>query len=239
MLDVESDVVSTADDTRPRLALFDLDHTLLPIDSDFEWGSLLSRKGIVDAAWYARRNAEFYEDYKAGRLDMHAFLAFVLAPLAAHDRATLDALHAEYMRDVIEPQIKPGALALVARHRDAGDLCAIVTATNAFVTAPIARRFGVEHLIATIPAQENGRFTGEVRGEPCFREGKVARTTAWLESLGSSWQAFASTTFYSDSRNDIALLEHVSEPVATNPDDTLRAHASARGWRHLMLFDDS
>jgi HAD superfamily hydrolase (TIGR01490 family) len=226
-------------DPRPRLALFDLDHTLLPIDSDFEWGALLARKGAVDAAWFARRNEEFYADYLAGRLDMDAFLAFGLAPLAAHDRATLDAWHAEYMRDVIEPHIRPSALALVARHRDAGDLCAIVTATNAFVTAPIARRFGVEHLIATVPAQENGRFTGGVRGQACFREGKVDRTTAWLESLGASWDAFASSTFYSDSRNDIALLEHVTEPVATNPDDTLRAHAAARGWRHLTLFHDS
>jgi len=224
---------------RPRLALFDLDHTLLPIDSDFEWGSFLARKGVVDAAWYARRNAEFYEQYKAGTLDMTAFLAFGLAPLAAHDRATLDNWHAEYMRDVIEPQVRDAALALVAGHRDAGDLCAVVTATNAFVTAPIARRFGIEHLIATIPEQVDGRFTGGVRGEPCFREGKVSRVTSWLESLGTSWQSFASTTFYSDSRNDIALLERVTAPVATNPDDTLRAHATARGWRLLSLFDDS
>ncbi len=220
-----------------RLALFDLDHTLMPIDSDFEWGSFLARKGVVDAAWFARRNEEFYAQYQAGTLDMAAFLAFGLAPLAAHDRATLDRLHAEFMRDVIEPTIHPAALALVASHRAAGDLCAIVTATNAFVTAPIARRFGVEHLIATIPAQQDGRFTGGVRGEPCFREGKVTRVTAWLESMAFAWEGFASSTFYSDSRNDIALLEHVTVPVATNPDDTLLAHAAARGWRHLSLFE--
>ena len=223
---------------RPGLALFDLDHTLLPIDSDFEWGSFLARKGVVDAAWFARRNEEFYEQYKAGTLDMTAFLEFGLAPLAAHDRATLDDWHAEFMRDVIEPVIDARALALVAGHREAGDLCAIVTATNAFVTAPIVRRFGVEHLVATIPAQVDGRFTGGVRGEPCFREGKVARVTAWLESLGASWQSFPSSTFYSDSRNDIALLEHVTVPVATNSDPTLHAHALARGWRLLSLFDD-
>jgi len=223
---------------RPRLALFDLDHTLLPIDSDFEWGRFLARKGVVDAAWFERRNAEFYAQYKAGTLDMLAFLEFGLAPLAAHDRVTLDAWHAEFMREVVEPHVLPPALALVAGHRQAGDLCAVVTATNAFVTAPIARRFGIDHLIATIPAQADGRFTGGVRGEPCFREGKLTRATAWLESLGASWAGFASSTFYSDSRNDIALLEHVTIPVATNPDDTLRAHAAARGWRHLALFDD-
>ncbi len=234
----ESRAVASRDDPRPRLALFDLDYTLLPVDSDFEWGRFLAGKGVVDGAWFTRRNAEFFEQYKAGTLDMHAFLAFALAPLAAHDRATLDRWHAEYMRDVIEPSIRPSALALVAAHRDAGDLCAVVTATNAFVTAPIAWRLGVDHLVATVPAQVDGRFTGGVRGEPCYREGKVARVGDWLESLGASWDAFASSTFYSDSRNDLALLEHVTDPVATNPDDTLRAHAAARGWRHLMLFDD-
>jgi HAD superfamily hydrolase (TIGR01490 family) len=239
LIDLETGTVaSTIVDQRPRLALFDLDHTLLPIDSDFEWGSFLARKGVVDGVWFARRNEEFYEQYKAGTLDMVAFLEFGLAPLAAHDHPTLAEWHAEFMCDVIEGHVHASALALVDKHRDAGDLCAIVTATNAFVTAPIARRFGVEHLIATIPAQVDGRFTGGVRGEPCFREGKVTRVTAWLESLGAAWQSLASSTFYSDSRNDIALLEHVTIPVATNPDDTLRAHATARGWRHLSLFDD-
>jgi HAD superfamily hydrolase (TIGR01490 family) len=238
LLDDDPRVASARVDPRPRLALFDLDHTLLPIDSDFEWGRFLAGRGAVDAEWFERRNAEFYEQYKAGTLDMAEFLAFGLAPLAQHDRATLDAWHREFMRDVIEPQVRPAALALVARHRDAGDLCAVVTATNAFVTAPIARRFGIEHLIATIPAQADGRFTGGFRGEPCFREGKLARATDWLESLGATWAGFASSTFYSDSRNDIALLEHVTHPVATNPDATLRAHAAARGWRQLSLFDD-
>ncbi len=223
-------------DERPGLALFDLDHTLLPVDSDFEWGHFLAEKGVVDAAWFARRNEEFYEQYKAGTLDMDAFLAFSLAPLAAHDRATLDGWHRTFMRDVIEPHVDRRALDLVASHRDAGDVCAVVTATNAFVTAPIARRLGVDHLIATIPEQVDGRFTGGVRGLPCFREGKVTRATDWLESLGASWDGFARSTFYSDSRNDIALLEHVTDPVATNADATLAAHATARGWRHLSLF---
>lgn len=231
-------VTVPASETSLRLALFDLDHTLLPIDSDFEWGNFLAQKGIVDVEWFRRRNEEFYEQYKAGTLDMRAFLEFGLAPLAGNDRATLARLHAEFMRIVVEPQVTARALALVDAHRAAGDLCAIVTATNAFVTAPIARRFGVEHLIATIPAQEDERFTGGVRGEPCFKEGKLARVTSWLESLGLAWQSFACSTFYSDSRNDIALLEHVTVPVATNPDATLAAHARARGWRHLSLFDD-
>jgi HAD superfamily hydrolase (TIGR01490 family) len=231
-------VETTTDASSLRLALFDLDHTLLPIDSDFEWGDFLAKKGIVDAEWFRRRNEEFFEQYKAGTLDMLAFLEFGLAPLAANDRTMLDRWHAEFMRKVIEPRITPAAVALVDAHRKAGDLCAIVTATNAYVTAPIARRFRVEHLIATIPAQQDGRFTGGVRGAPCFREGKLARVTDWLESLGLAWQSFASSTFYSDSRNDIALLEHVTVPVATNPDAALAAHAAERGWRHLMLFDD-
>ena len=221
-----------------RLALFDLDHTILPIDSDFEWGDFLARRGIVDAAWFKRRNEEFFAQYQAGTIDMRAFLEFGLAPLAAHDRATLDALHAAYMREVVVPQIRPQALALVAAHRDAGDLCAIVTATNSFVTGPIARRFGIEHLIGTVAAQVGGRFTGAVRGEPCFREGKVTRVEAWLESLGLAWSSFSNTTFYSDSRNDVALLERVTVPVATNPDASLAATAAARGWRILQLFDD-
>ena len=238
-LPMQAEPPSPVDRDGPRLALFDLDHTLLPIDSDFEWGSFLAREGVVDGAWFERRHHEFYAQYQAGTLDMDAFLAFGLAPLAAHDRATLDRLHAEFMRTVVEPNLRDEARALVALHRDAGDLCAVVTATNAFVTAPIVRRFGIDHLIATVPAQDDGRFTGGVRGEPCFREGKVRRVTSWLESLGASWQAFATTTFYSDSRNDIALLERVTVPVATNPDPTLLAQARARGWRHFRLFDDS
>lgn len=227
------------DDGGLRLALFDLDHTLLPIDSDHGWGEFLVRKGVVDEAWYRRRNEEFYGQYKAGTLDMDAFLAFALAPLAAHDRATLAGWHRDYMRTVIEPAIRPEALALVDEHRAAGDLCALVTATNAFVVGPIARRFGIEHVIATVPAQhDDGRFTGHPRGVPCFREGKVARTTAWLETMGLHWDSFSASTFYSDSRNDIALLEHVTHPVATNPDPTLDAHARERGWRRLSLFDD-
>lgn len=221
-----------------NLTLFDLDNTLLPIDSDHQWGEFLARRGIVDSAWYQRRNEEFFAQYKAGTLNMDEFLAFVLAPLAQTDRKLLDAIHADFMREVITPQIKPSAQALVEQHRQAGDLCAVVTATNAFVTEPIVRVFGIQHLIATVPAQENGRFTGAVRGLPCFQAGKVARVEQWLESMGLHWNSFKQSTFYSDSKNDLALLEHVHHPVAVNPDSTLHALAEQRGWRILHLFQD-
>ena len=225
------------------LALFDLDYTLLPVDSDFEWGDFLARKGIVDEKWFRRRNEEFFAQYKAGTIDMREFLAFEAEWLTGdwdetvHDRATLETLRDEYVRTTIEPRVRPEAVALVDEHRAAGALCAVVSATNAFVVAPIARRFGIEHVLATVPEQDDaGRFTGGFCGEPCFREGKLARVTEWLASMGDAWSSFASSTFYSDSRNDIALREHVTVPVATNADDALAAHAAARGWRTLSLF---
>lgn len=231
----------TSDVTTPpslRLALFDLDYTLLPVDSDFEWGEFLVRQGEVDGATYRRRNDEYFAQYKAGTLDIREFLEFSLAPLARLERSVLDALHREFMTSVIAPRLTPGARALVEQHRVQGDLCVVVTATNAFVTGPITRAFGIEHLIATVPEQIDGRFTGRVRGEPSFREGKVARVEAWLESLGLHWSSFATSTFYSDSHNDLALLERVSDPVATNADATLSALARQRGWRTLQLFND-
>ncbi|HEY6898277.1 MAG TPA: HAD family hydrolase [Rhodocyclaceae bacterium] len=218
-----------------NLALFDLDNTLLSGDSDFEWAQFLISKGVVDKEVQEAKNVEFYEHYKAGTLDIQAFLAFQLAPLARHDRAELDAWHREYMARHIRPLIGPTALQLVRRHLTAGDLTAIVTATNSFVTGPIAREFGVEHLIATIPAWENGRFTGAPRGTPSFKEGKIERVEAWLESLGFWWGSFETSHFYSDSLNDLPLLGKVSDPVAVDPDDTLRAHAAAQGWPILSL----
>ncbi len=223
-----------------NLALFDLDHTLIPTDSDHEWGRFLVGLGVVDADEYQRKNDQFYADYKAGTLDNDKFLQFALAPLALRPRDELDRWHAEFMRSVITPVITPQARALVQKHLDAGDLCCVVTATNSFVTRPIAEAFGVPHLVATEPAtlDGNGRsmFTGGVAGIPCFREGKIARTDAWLSSLGKAWDHFDTTTFYSDSLNDIPLLEKVSEPVATNPDDRLRQHAVTKGWRIMDLF---
>jgi HAD superfamily hydrolase (TIGR01490 family) len=218
-----------------NLALFDLDNTLLSGDSDFEWAQFLIGKGVVDREVQEAKNLEFYEQYKAGTLDIQAFLAFQLAPLTRHPRTELDAWHREYMERHIRPLIGDAARALVRGHREAGDLCALVTATNSFVTGPIAREFGVPHLIATVPEWEDGRFTGRARGTPSFREGKILRTEAWLESLGLWWGSFERSLFYSDSLNDLPLLSTVDTPVAVDPDDTLRAHATEMGWRIITL----
>jgi len=218
-----------------KLALFDLDNTLLIGDSDFEWAQFLISKGVVDKEVQEAKNQEFYEHYRAGTLDIHAFLDFQLAPLARHSRVELDAWHKEYMERHILPIIKAPARALVQKHLEEGALTAIVTATNSFVTGPIAREFGIEHLIGTIPAFENGRFTGKPRGTPSFKEGKIERVEAWLESLGFWWGSFETSHFYSDSHNDLPLLKKVSHPIAVDPDDTLRAHAQAQGWPILSV----
>lgn len=223
----------------PRnLTLFDLDGTLLPVDSDFEWGEFLGRSGVVDGAHYRSQNERYYRAYLAGTLDIMEFQRFSLRPLTLLPRAEVEQLLHRFMDEVMRPQLRPSALELVAQHQRAGDLCAVVTATNAFVTAPIAEALGLAHLVATVPAQEDGSFTGAVRGTPCYREGKIARVEEWLESLGRSWSSFARTTFYSDSHNDMALLTHVDEAIATNPDPALRAAATSHGWRILELFDD-
>jgi len=218
-----------------NLALFDLDNTLLAGDSDFEWAQFLIARGVLDREVHEARNLEFYEHYKAGTLDIHAFLDFQLAPLARHPRTELDAWHREFLATRIRPQIGAAARALVEKHRAAGDLLAIVTATNSFVTGPIAREFGIPHLIATIPAQENGRFTGKPRGKPSFREGKIERVDAWLESLGLWLGSFEQSWFYSDSHNDLPLLEKVTHPVAVDADATLAQAAAARGWPQISL----
>ncbi len=218
-----------------KLALFDLDNTLLSGDSDFEWAQFLIGKGVLDREVHEARNIEFFEQYKAGTLDIHAFLDFQLAPLARHSRAELDTWHQEFLGTRIRPLISPAARALVEKHADSGDLLAIVTATNSFVTGPIAREFNIPHLIATIPAQENGRFTGQPRGIPSFREGKIVRVDAWLESLGLWLGSFEQSWFYSDSHNDLPLLEKVSHAVAVDADATLTAVAIRRGWKQISL----
>ncbi|HEX5127228.1 MAG TPA: HAD-IB family hydrolase, partial [Rhodocyclaceae bacterium] len=195
----------------------------------------LCDRGVVERDEYERCNDAFFAHYKAGTLDINAFLEFVLAPLAAMPRPQLDALHAEFLRDRIEPMMTAQGKLLVRKHIEAGNLCAIVTATNAFVTAPIARLFGVQHLIATVPAQENGVFTGKPRGTPAFREGKVAGVESWLESMALNWQSFEYSYFYSDSLNDLPLLLKVNHPVAVDPDDTLRDHARKLGWPIISL----
>jgi len=219
-----------------RLALFDLDHTLLPIDSDYEWGSFLGRIGIVDADDFQARNHTYAEQYKAGTLDVLEFLAFSLEVIAYRPLAEIEGWHRRYMQEVIEPAILPQARALVDRHRDRGDLCALVTATNTFVTAPIARAFGFEHLVGSEAEQVDGVYTGRPKGTPSFREGKVARTEQWLASLHKTWRDFDEIWFYSDSSNDIPLLEHATHPVATNPDPGLLALARKRQWPVIELF---
>lgn len=218
-----------------NLALFDLDNTLLAGDSDHAWGQFLCDKGIVDRAEYEARNDAFYEQYKAGTLEINEFLEFVLAPLAQHRRETLDQLHDEFFNDVILDMITPLGEVLVRKHLAQGDLCAIVTATNAFVTGPIARHLQVPHLIATIPALENGLFTGKPRGTPAFREGKITRVNAWLESLALDLLSFEQSWFYSDSLNDLPLLSLVKTPVAVDPDPTLRAYAESHDWAIITL----
>ena len=220
-----------------NLALFDLDNTLLAGDSDFEWAQFLISKGVVDREVQEAKNIQFYEQYKAGTLDIYEFLGFQLAPLARHPRAELDAWHREYMERHIRPIMTEQARALVQLHLAAGDLCAVVTATNSFVTGAIARDFGIPHLIGTVAAVdvEKGAFSGAPTGMPSFREGKIARVESWLESLGLWWGSFADSYFYSDSHNDLPLMQKVNTPVAVDPDDKLRQHAASRGWQIISL----
>lgn len=222
-----------------NLALFDLDHTLLPLDSDFEWGQFLARTGAVDANELEKRNAVFYQQYQAGTLDPVAYLEFVFGILAQFPRTRLDAWHQEFMAEVIAPAIRPAARELVQKHQDAGDLVAIITATNRFVTGPIARAFGVEHLIAAEPElAANGDLTGRLVGTPPYGAGKVVNAQAWLAGLGHTLEGFERSHFYSDSQNDIPLLSLVTHPVATNPNALLAAYAQAHNWPTLQLFHD-
>ncbi|MPZ45573.1 MAG: HAD-IB family hydrolase [Betaproteobacteria bacterium] len=220
-----------------RLALFDLDNTLLAGDSDYEWAQFLIEEGVLERATYEARNREFYEQYKAGVLDIRQFLDFQLKPLAQYPRERLDAWHRGFMAKKIVPIISDAARALVGRHRD--DLRVIITATNRFVTGPIAAELGIENLVATNPEECDGCFTGGVSGEPCFREGKLVRLESWLAERGSSLDGFSESWFYSDSVNDLPLLERVTHPVAVDPDPVLDAHARARGWSILELHPTS
>ena len=218
-----------------NLALFDLDNTLLNGDSDFEWSQFLIRIGVLDRELFEVKNLKFYEQYKAGTLDIHEFLDFQLKPLSRHSRAVLDGWHRQFMRESILPMITAASRELVHRHREAGDVCVIITATNSFVTAPIAREFGIVNLIATEPEQVGEEFTGRVADIPCFREGKIARLQSWLNQQRWTLEGFDDSFFYSDSHNDLPLLRIVKHPVAANPDDTLRAHAQQHGWPIVSL----
>jgi HAD superfamily hydrolase (TIGR01490 family) len=220
-----------------RLALFDLDHTLLPIDSDHAWGEYTVVRGWRDAAVFKARNDAFYENYKIGKLNPEEYLMFATEAMRERGATESIALHADYMSAIIEKSIKKPALDLLAKHRAAGDEILLVTATNEFVTEPIAKLFGIEHLIAVqLEKDKSGWFTGRWTGTPSFKEGKVERVRQWLEARGKTWADVEHSTFYSDSMNDLPLLEKVDEPVATNPDPRLRALATERGWKILDLF---
>ena len=220
-----------------KLTLFDLDHTLIPIDSDYEWGVFTTALGWNDPAEFSRRNEAFYAQYKAGTLDIHEYIRFATRALCQHGAIKSEAAHAMFMRDVVHKVIKPEALALVRQHQAAGDVVIIVTATNEFVTRLIAQAFGVAELMAVNLTRDpqSGWFTGEIDGTPSFREGKVARVQEWLAQRQLGWDDVQST-FYSDSINDLPLLARVTHPVATNPDACLRTIAQERGWRILDLF---
>jgi HAD superfamily hydrolase (TIGR01490 family) len=218
-----------------NLGLFDLDNTLLAGDSDFEWAQFLIEKRVVDREVYEARNLEFYEQYKDGTLDIHEFLDFQLKPLSRHPRSQLDTWHNEFMTQKIKRLVAPGARKLIEQHMLNGDLCVIITATNSFVTAPIARMLGVSHLIATEPEQKDGEFTGQVAGIPSFREGKITRLESWLDDRNLTWLSFLESWFYSDSLNDLPLLIKVTHPVAVDPDSTLQSHAEKNNWPIISL----
>jgi len=216
-----------------QLAIFDLDNTLIGGDSDHAWGEFLVSREYVDSARYRSENDRFYRDYQSGTLDIFAYLEFALEPLVQISRGQLDNLHREFMDEVIADIWLPHAETLIRRHRDAGHHIMIITATNRFVVEPIATRLGVDTLLATEPEVEGGTFTGRVAGEPCFQGGKVLRLRAWLEQnpgyeRGEKW-------FYSDSINDLPLLQEVEHPIAVDPDERLRNEAESRGWRVISL----
>jgi HAD superfamily hydrolase (TIGR01490 family) len=226
--------------TKTRLALFDLDHTLIPFDSDYTWGEFTLGLGWNDAGDFKRRNDAFYAQYKAGTLDIHEYCRFATSAVCREGQAKSDAAHAQYMQQVVLPGIQPQALDLVRKHQNAGDTVVIITATNEFVTRPIAEAFGVHELLAIELERDDGPggtgwYTGEIRGVPSFREGKVTRMEQWLTERGLAWDQ-VHTTFYSDSINDVPLLEKADVAVATNPDERLRVLAEERQWRILDLF---
>lgn len=216
------------------LAIFDLDGTLLSGDSDYNWGQFLVEEGIVDADTYKTANDKFYQDYLSGSLDIHEYLAFSLAPLTQFNQAQLDDLHSKFMAKKIMPMMQDKALNLIKEHKEKGHFLMIITATNAFVTGPISRYFGMDHLIAPMPEIKEGRYTGKVTGIPSFQEGKVTRLNAWLEETGHSLEG---SYFYSDSHNDLPLLELVSQPIVVDGDDKLSQLAEQRNWQHISLRD--
>ena len=220
---------------KQNLALFDLDNTLLAGDSDYNWSLFLINEGLLDAKTHHNRNEQFYLDYKNGCLDIFEFLKFQLQPLSQHSRAYLDELHVKYMQKVIRPMMTSKAQDLVNKHQSQGDLCLVITATNSFVTKPIATAYGIEHLIGTDPEQINGEFTGGVTGTPSFQEGKVTRLNEWLAERRRTLQDFEKSYFYSDSHNDLPLMKLVTNPVAVDADTTLTTYANEHNWPKISL----
>ena len=221
--------------TKQNLALFDLDNTLLAGDSDYNWSLFLISEGLLDAKTHHDRNEQFYADYKAGQLNIVEFLKFQLKPLSEHPKAFLDELHKKYMQNVIRPMMTEKAQALVDKHKAAGDLCIVITATNSFVTKPIATAYGIEHLIGSDPEMVNGEYTGGVTGVPTYKEGKVTRLNLWLAERSKKLSDYEKSYFYSDSLNDLALLEIVTNPVAVDADATLKQIAQEKGWPQISL----
>ncbi|CAM8388504.1 SerB Phosphoserine phosphatase [Candidatus Methylopumilus planktonicus] len=218
-----------------NLALFDLDNTILAGDSDYNWSRFLIQEGYLDGAIHAEKNEKFYADYKAGTLDIFAFVEFQFKPLARNPRTVLNQLLKKYVEEVIKPMITEKARALVKRHQEEGDLIIVITATNSFITKPIAELFGIENLIGTDPEEKEGEFTGKVSGLPSFKEGKVTRLEAWLKGKNLSLASFEKSYFYSDSHNDLPLMQKVTHPVAVDSDDVLSGYAKSKGWPQISL----
>ena len=218
-----------------NLALFDLDNTILAGDSDYNWSRFLIQEGYLDGAIHAEKNEKFYADYKAGTLDIYAFVEFQFKPLARNPRTVLNQLLKKYVEEVIKPMITEKARVLVKRHQEEGDLIIVITATNSFITKPIAELFGIENLIGTDPEEKEGEFTGKVSGLPSFKEGKVTRLEAWLKNKKLSLASFEKSYFYSDSHNDLPLMQKVTHPVAVDSDDVLSEYAKSKGWPQISL----
>ena len=220
---------------KQNLALFDLDNTLLAGDSDYNWSLFLISEGLLDAKTHHDRNEQFYQDYKNGCLNIVEFLQFQLQPLSQHKKAFLDELHLKYMQKVIRPMMTVKAQALVDQHKAAGDLCVVITATNSFVTKPIATAYGIEHLIGSDPEVVSGEYTGGVTGVPSFQAGKVTRINQFLTERGKTLADFAVSYFYSDSHNDLPLMQLVTNPVAVDADTILTAYAQQQAWPQISL----
>ncbi|MGB4812422.1 MAG: HAD family hydrolase [Methylophilaceae bacterium] len=220
---------------KQNLALFDLDNTLLAGDSDFQWGQFMIAQGLLDHAAHHDRNVQFHEDYKQGKLDIAAFLKFQLHPLSQHPHQFLNKIHLKFMTEVIRPMMTEKASALVKKHRMQGDILMVITATNSFITRPIAHAFGIENLIGTDPEEINGEFTGNFVGVPSFQAGKVTRLNQWLTEQDQMLSDFAVSYFYSDSHNDLPLMKLVTNPVAVDADETLTAYAQQQNWPIISL----